>query len=380
MLGATGKLRLSAIVPKAAMRLERRFCDQGGLPRPLAMRDTDTRASVRAPQMEAFMIRIRTTLFSISTAVIVSSCSGSDANLGDGQQNATGNSGGSAGSAGGDGQKAGSAGSAGSAVSTGAGGTCNSGLGIACAIDSGSGETDGMSGGVTCGAQTCQTGQSCCEVPGPNEICTPTCSNGPCPGVACKVSVDAGSTTDAGPLSWHETCGLPVCPNDPPPLGIPACTADQKAGASCSTSGTQCDAMLACGAKLECADHNLTQMCPRSIRGAKQDIRYVTKEDLQHLADEVAKIRLTTYTYKDPSLGNDEHLGFIIDDNPASTAVYPNHQRVDLYGYTSMAVATLQVQQQQLKSQQQQMEELQREIVSLRAELGASTSACSSRK
>jgi hypothetical protein len=138
--------------------------------------------------------------------------------------------------------------------------------------------------------------------------------------------------------------------------------------------------MLGCGAKLQCADHNLNQMCPISMRGAKQDIRYVTNEDLQRLADEVAKIRLTTYTYKDPSLGGDEHLGFIIDDNPASPAVYPNHQKVDLYGYTSMAVATLQVQQKQLEAQQLQMEELQREISSLRAELGAGASACSSRK
>jgi hypothetical protein len=135
--------------------------------------------------------------------------------------------------------------------------------------------------------------------------------------------------------------------------------------------------MLGCGAKLQCADHNLTQMCPISMRVAKQDIRYVTNEDLQRLADEVAKIRLTTYTYRDPSLGSDEHLGFIIDDDPASPAVYPNHQKVDLYGYTSMAVATLQVQQQQLKAQQQQMEDLRREVSSLRAELGARASVCS---
>ena len=59
---------------------------------------------MRAPSarssMEAFMIRMRTALLSLSTAVIIAACSGSDANLGDGQQSATGNSGGSAGDAG----------------------------------------------------------------------------------------------------------------------------------------------------------------------------------------------------------------------------------------------------------------------------------------
>jgi hypothetical protein len=129
--------------------------------------------------------------------------------------------------------------------------------------------------------------------------------------------------------------------------------------------------MLACGAMLQCSDHSLTNMCPKSQRAAKKDIRYVTSEDLQRLADEVEKIRLTTYTYNDPSLGADQHLGFIIDDNPKSPAVYPNGQRVDLYGYTSMAVATLQVQQQQLKAQQNQLDAITREIAALRADLGA---------
>ena len=205
--------------------------------------------------------------------------------------------------------------------------------------------------------------------------------NGPCPGVACKVSDDAGGTTDAnGPLTWHPTCGLPVCPTDPVPLGIAACTADQKAGASCTTTGTQCDAMLACGAKLQCADHTLNERCPISQRAAKQDIRYVNDEDLQRLADEVAKIRLTTYTYKDPSLGTDEHLGFIIDDNPGSPAVYPNHQtrrplRVYEHGGRHPSGSSAAA-----ESQQQQMDDLKREISSLRAELSATSSLCSSRK
>ena len=102
----------------------------------------------------------------------------------------------------------------------------------------------------------------------------------------------------------------------------------------------------------------------------------MTGADLQRLASEVEKIQLTTYTYKDPSMGADQHLGFIIEDNPDSPAVYPNHRRVDLYGYASMAVAALQVQSQQLKAQQRHMDELETELSTLRAELRGSA-ACS---
>jgi hypothetical protein len=343
------------------------------------------------------MIRMRSALVSISTAIIATSCSSTDANLGDGQEyimgaNRNGASGDSSpnpqgstwpGHDGGGGApgSGGSAGTAGS-VNMGTGGTCNGGLGIACKIDAGTAGAGGSSGGPSCGGTTCSSTQRCCEVPGADQICSPVCTSGPCPAIACRIATDAGTTVDAGgpieaggALTWHATCGLPVCPADPPPLGLPACTTDEKAGAPCSTNGQQCDAMLGCGAKLECADHQLDKMCPISQRAAKQDIRYVTNDDLRRLAAEVEKIRLTTYTYKDPSRGSDEHLGFIIDDNPESAAVYPNHQRVDLYGYTSMAVATLQVQRQQIDTQQRQLDELQRELTALRAELRATRAA-----
>ncbi len=61
-------------------------------------------------------------------------------------------------------------------------------------------------------------------------------------------------------------------------------------------------------------------------------------------------MRLATYNYKaqvdDP---NPKHLGFIIEDNPRSSpAVDWSHYRVDLYGYLSMVVATMQVQEKEI--------------------------------
>ena len=138
-------------------------------------------------------------------------------------------------------------------------GTCN---GMPCPADSGQGGADGA---TTCGAVKCQGGERCCEVPaGPNQECTPTCIAGPCPGIACHVSTDGGGSTDAaGSLTWQVTCGDPVCRIDPgPDSGLPSCSSDQTQGNPCTSAGEQCDPMLGCGQKLQCADHRLNTNCP----------------------------------------------------------------------------------------------------------------------
>ena len=80
----------------------------------------------------------------------------------------------------------------------------------------------------------------------------------------------------------------------------------------------------------------------------------------EHLV-KLMKYRLATWRYKhDPSA---THLGFIIDDVEPSPSIAPTGQTVDLYGYTSMAVAAVQL-------QAQQIEDLQREVRALEAQLG----------
>ena len=169
---------------------------------------------------------------SLGTALAVVSCSGTDANLGSGQEG-TNNAGSGGSSAGGAAGKDGSAGSGGSAGSVGGGGSANGGAG-----GNGNGGVGGSGGATTCGAvQTCQGTERCCEVPaGADQVCTPTCVAGPCPGVACHVSVDAGGSTDgsvdgSGALTWQVTCGDPVCRIDPgPDLGAPCLRHRSKTG------------------------------------------------------------------------------------------------------------------------------------------------------
>jgi hypothetical protein len=90
----------------------------------------------------------------------------------------------------------------------------------------------------------------------------------------------------------------------------------------------------------------------------KNDIHYVDDNQLAELHDETMQVRLATYNYKgqygDPDV---VHLGFIIEDNPQSFAVDRGHDRVDLYGYLSMVVAAMQVQEKEIADLRRELDE-----------------------
>jgi hypothetical protein len=165
-------------------------------------------------------------------------------------------------------------------------------------------------------------------------------------------------------LQWFATCGDPVCRGYTPKPGVPRCTDQQVAGAACSSKDQTCDPQSDCNALLRCTDTDPAVNCPISRREFKDDIEYVNDNDLQKLAEEVARLKLARYHYK-ADAAKTPRLGFIIQDRPGSPAVQPDRDRVDLYAYTSMAVAALQVQTKQLRAQQQQIEALQRQITAL---------------
>ncbi len=161
---------------------------------------------------------------------------------------------------------------------------------------------------------------------------------------------------------WFVTCGYPVCPGvwSPTP-GVPLCTSE-KEGDPCSSPDQVCDAKAGCGQFLKCAatDPKL-QGCPKSRASWKSDIRYLDGEQQKELATELLDTRLATYRYTAAGPQAPRHLGFLIDDQPDSPAVDARRDMVDLYGYLSMSVATLQV-------QQRQIEALRQELATLRAQ------------
>ncbi len=253
----------------------------------------------------------------------------------------------------------------------------------------GSDANNGDTGVVSCGTATCGQGELCCA--GADLYCTPTCTRvTSCPvlGRPCLVPPDAGEpadsgseidaqptadagTTDAQPggSSWYLTCGDPVCQAPESDAGLTdadggACPA---IGSSCSTLGAQCgtrNPAVACGANEVCAAKDPRSGlggCPISSRQFKDGIDYLDSAQLEQLHDQTLRIRLATYNYKaayaDPK---PRRLGFIIEDNPASPAVDPSHDSIEMYGYLSMIVATMQVQEKEIASLKQQLAETRR--------------------
>jgi len=182
---------------------------------------------------------------------------------------------------------------------------------------------------------------------------------------------DAGPlpTSDAGPpptpdagtdgLKLYFTCGDPVCHGYTGGSGAPLCTTEQ-AGDACSTDGQRCDPQSACNALLICASSDpkmRTGGCPISRRRFKDDVHYLTPAELAGYRDELLSLKLATWRYKhDPTK---QRLGILIDDNEESVAVDAQRDVMDLYGYTSMAVATIQL-------QAKRIEALEREVAALK--------------
>ncbi len=177
--------------------------------------------------------------------------------------------------------------------------------------------------------------------------------------------VSCGGTPTAPP-QWYYTCGDPVCRGYTGTAGVAKCTTE-KAGGSCTMEGVECDPTDSCNRKLRCATSDPTMQtggCPISRRSAKTDIQYLGDTELRRYADEVMNLKLATFKYRS---GGPTRLGFMIDDNPQSMSVDPERDMVDLYGYASMAMATLKVQKQQISELEQRLDALAKEIKSCRA-------------
>jgi len=179
-----------------------------------------------------------------------------------------------------------------------------------------------------------------------------------------------------GALQWYTTCGDPVCMTPPDggpsiPPGATLCTTEM-AGAACTTAGATCwpaDSM--CGVQLICAESdpkNNPGGCPISRVSHKKNIEYLSEAEVASIADEARTMRLSSWHYKAENESSRRHVGFLIDDMPESIAVAESGERVDLYGYTSMAIAAVQVQDKRLGALEKELAAMRSEMVRLRAE------------
>lgn len=176
-----------------------------------------------------------------------------------------------------------------------------------------------------------------------------------------------GGGGSAPALALYTTCGDPACSMDSDDPNLPDCTTE-KEGDPCTTEGQTCEIVGdTCNANLVCATSDPKDQpggCPISLASAKHDIEYLSEADRERIRGEVASMPLATWRYDTEEKGEKEHLGFIIDDQPASSpAVRPSGERVDLYGYTSMAVAAIQAQEKEIDALRQEIEALREELL-----------------
>jgi len=179
--------------------------------------------------------------------------------------------------------------------------------------------------------------------------CGPICSSYPV--ARCE---DGGIDWRCGPAPKNST----ICPVPRPRLGE-ACAKD---GESCRVGPARAEACEESSIVCRSGTWQLALGgCPISSARHKEDISYLEDEQLNELSKELLSVRLATYKYRAGVADGEKHLGFIIEDQPAgSPAVLASRDRVDLYGYISMAVGALQVQSKEIAS-------LKREVAELKA-------------
>lgn len=189
-----------------------------------------------------------------------------------------------------------------------------------------------------------------------------------------QVACTARACVDGGPsaaLSWYRTCGAPVCgPGTDGPTGAAPCTTE-RAGEPCTQRDTLCDPGLGCGVNLVCSDEDPTMGpggCPISRARYKRDVEYLDPAERQALADALLATPLARYRLRSES-GGARQLGFLIEDVGAQPSVEGDH--VNLYGYTSMAVAAVQLHDERLHGLERELAMLRDELLALRARCGA---------
>jgi hypothetical protein len=110
--------------------------------------------------------------------------------------------------------------------------------------------------------------------------------------------------------------------------------------------------VIGCVFPCDCIDVPLSECACAlytSTARAKRDIAYIDLEAEERLRNDLLSVRLATYRYRPGVTGESGvHLGFIIEDMPAGSPAVASPTHVDLYGFVSMAVATIQAQQREL--------------------------------
>ena len=202
-----------------------------------------------------------------------------------------------------------------------------------------------------------------CDKKGDDTTSEPTSSSG-----SSSSSSSSSSSGGGGGLAWYSTCGDPVCSGYSGPWpDVPSCGAIEE-GQPCDAEGALCDFKSECNARLICAasDPKLQPGgCPISRVRFKESIDYVDAGELGGYYRELLDLRLATYRYRGRGDGK-THLGVILEDREDGVWADPANDRIDLYGYSSLAIAGVQAQAGELAALRGELAALRREVAALR--------------
>ncbi len=175
---------------------------------------------------------------------------------------------------------------------------------------------------------------------------------------ACQPTAPLEPTPE---LHWYSTCGDPVCgrPNQPPIVNT---CGDKQEGQVCQQAGATCDLGNDCNQHLICAESDPKLQpggCPISRAEFKREIHYLSPAERDQLAAELTNLPLASWQYKHEPQGP-RRLGFIIEDKPPQEALRPDGNQVDLYGYMTLSVATLQTQAERIQALEARLTQLEK--------------------
>lgn len=168
-------------------------------------------------------------------------------------------------------------------------------------------------------------------------------------------------------LRWYNDCPPVRTAREVCPPRTEFCTTESvgelcaERQATCCVPGTACTGGGDCEESLICAER-ATELCPISRRHFKRDIEYLAASDLERLRAQLLVMSLARFRYRSEPISSPPHLGFIIDDVEPSASIDQSGDRVDLYGYISMAVATIQVQEGEIQAMRQELKALREQI------------------
>lgn len=181
---------------------------------------------------------------------------------------------------------------------------------------------------------------------------------------AVDSSKSDGNVADTGPKCEGHAPGS--CPEGLNCLSCPAggpssnyvCSTTCKSNAECTDPARpKCNMALGAEEGICTANDFACLWGAVSTRKLKDEIAYLSDEEIVALARQALAIKLASYHYKTDKTGK-KNLGYILEDAPNAPSSDLTKSQVDLYAYASMVLAATKVQEKRIDALEKEMSKL----------------------